>query len=195
VPTTPEPLFNNPPLLLHARLIDDAIQICDADKLPLTFLGTLTEHMTTAMRFGILNWEVDSPAHTVNFLNLSISIEPNGQITTKTFIKPMNLHLYIPPTSGGVLKSLIFGNLQRYWRQNTTRHAFIWVTADFYRHLLNRGYTPVILTPIFQEAAATIQSKRLLAAQQADSLHDEFETTSLRRVLGFTRRTYQDPTV
>jgi len=47
---------------------------------------------------------------TVNFLDLTITINSNGLLTTKTYQKPTNLHLYLPPTSAhppGVLKRII----------------------------------------------------------------------------------------
>jgi hypothetical protein len=179
-PLMPEPMFTDPPLLLHARLIDDAIQVWDAAKLPTDLLAAFSQSMATTLKFGTLDWEVDEPSHMVNVLNLTITIQPTGQITTTTFVKPMNLHLYNPPKSAhphGVLKSLIFGVLQRYWLQNTFRHDFVRISADFYKHLLNRGYTPVQLTPIFEEAAATRQSKRLRAAQKGEALWNTANTT------------------
>jgi hypothetical protein len=172
-PLTPVPLSTHTPLLLHARLIDDAIQIWDADRLPTRVLADFQNHMTKAMAYGTLAWEVDKPSKLVNFLDLTVEILPTGWIQTKTFVKPMNLHLYIPPRSAhphGVLKSLIFGNLQRYWHQNTSREDFVQISTSFYRHLFNRGYTPSVITPIFQEAAAKIQSKTLQAAQHGDQL-------------------------
>jgi len=92
------------------------MQIWDAANLPPNVLANFTSHMSNVMKFGILDWEVDTPAKKVNFLDLTIQIETDGTITTRTFVKPMNLHLYIPPLSAhplGVLKSLIFGNLHR----------------------------------------------------------------------------------
>ena len=74
----------------------------------------------------------------------------------------MNLHLYIPPKSAhpkGVLKSLIFGSLQRFWLQNSDKSDYMTTAAAFFGHLLNRGYTPTELTPIFEEAAASIDHK------------------------------------
>lgn len=74
----------------------------------------------------------------------------------------MNLHLYIPPESAhspGVLKSLIFGNVFRYWLQNSHTSDFIRATRDFYCHLLNRGYRPEVLTPIFRLAAEKITAR------------------------------------
>jgi hypothetical protein len=48
-PLTPVPLSTHTPLLLHAGLIDDAIQIWDADRLPTRVLADFQNHMTTAM--------------------------------------------------------------------------------------------------------------------------------------------------
>ena len=168
--TLPAPTFpHHPPLLLHARLIDDAIQIWDADSLPMTMHNNFVQHMSAELQFGTLEWEVNPPSQKVDFLDLTIEITTTGNITTKTFVKPMNLHLYIPPHSAhpiGVLKSLIFGNLQRYWNQNTHRANFIHATTEFYGHLLNRGYRSNKLTPIFQQAAAMINNKTICAAKK-----------------------------
>ena len=46
-----------------------------------------------------LTWEFTELSNSVNFLDLTLSIMPDGQIKTKLFEKPMALHLYIPPHS------------------------------------------------------------------------------------------------
>ena len=151
------------PLLFYSRLIDDTLQFWDTALLPPNIpLYNLTKQIETEMYFGILPWEVDRPTRTANYLDLSIQIETDGSISTRTFIKPMNLHLYIPPESAhsqGVLKSLIFGNVFRYWLQNSKRSDFIATTRDFYGHLLNRGYKPSVLNPIFLAAAEKIHQR------------------------------------
>ena len=48
--------------------------------------------------FGILTWEVSDLSTSVDFLDLTLSIE-NGRIVSKTYQKPMNLFLYLPPSS------------------------------------------------------------------------------------------------
>jgi hypothetical protein len=175
VPLAPVPPLENPALLLHARLIDDAFQIWDLARLPTDIRHNFIPHMEHEMNFGSLSWEVEQPARSVNFLDLTIAIESDGSITTRTFVKAMNLHLYIPPTSAhpkGVLKSLIFGNLQRYWHQNSRRDDFIFAASAFYGHLLNRGYTTEVLNETFQEAAATIDNKSQKMAAMGEQLWD-----------------------
>jgi hypothetical protein len=148
------------PLRLYGRLIDDTIQIWDTALLPNQIsLHNLTKQIGMDMQFGILPWEVNPPARETSFLDLHITITSDGSTETRTFIKPMNLHLYIPPESAhpqGVLKSLIFGNVFRYWLQNSKSTDYITTTKDFYGHLLNRGYKPETLTPIFLAAADKI---------------------------------------
>lgn len=184
-----------PPLLFYKRLIDDTIQIWDTALLPPHIpLYHLTKTIERDMEFGKLPWEVNPPAREVNFLDLHISIHADGGITTKTFIKPMNLHLYIPPESAhspGVLKSLIFGNVFRYWLQNSHASDFIQVTQDFYCHLLNRGWKPEVLTPLFTQAAeeitarATKSSATSSGATQTDErqlfLHWEYHPRDITR--------------
>jgi len=48
--------------------------------------------------FGILTWEFEEPSNSIDFLDLTISIEGN-RITTKTYQKALNMYQYIPPTS------------------------------------------------------------------------------------------------
>jgi hypothetical protein len=149
-------------LLFYARLIDDAFQIWDLAKLPPPYtIPTFVENLQHNMAFGTLQWEAEPPQPTVNFLDLTLQL--TGQtITSRTFIKPMNLHLYIPPHSAhspGVLKSLVFGTLQRYWKQNSDRSDYINNTRNFHTYLLDRGYTDSDLDPLFREAAHTIDTR------------------------------------
>ncbi len=104
-----------------------------------------------------LKWTSDGLQKTVNFLDLTIAINSNGLLNMKTYQKPTNLHLYLPPTSAhppGVLKSLIYGNLRRFWLQNTLVTDYIDIAKQFAEHLIARGHKREKITAIF-EAAAT----------------------------------------
>lgn len=183
VPLTPVQTLVSPPLLLYARLIDDAVLIWDTALIPTHMLFNFRRCMEHTMKFGTLDWEVEKLSKQADFLDLTIKIGDDGFITTKTFIKSMNLHLYIPPNSAhpkGVLKSLIFGNVQRYWIQNSDVQDFIDVTGAFYGHLLNRGYTREVLTPIFQEAAAHIGHRSLQRAARGEPLVEHPPATPRR---------------
>jgi hypothetical protein len=106
--------------------------------------------------YSQLKWTSDGLQKEVNFLDLTISINNHHQIVTKTYQKPTNLHLYIPPTSAhppSVLKSLIYGNLYRYWKQNTYIADFVDIAKQFASRLVNRGYKIDDIKHIFLSAA------------------------------------------
>ena len=150
-------------LLLYGRLVDDSGIIVDTALFPAgVTTANFTDYLQDLMKFGDLEWEAEPLGKTANFLDLTIQLQADGSIKTTTFVKPMNLHLYIPPTSAhppGVLKSLIFGNLNRFWIQNSDTTDYVATTSAFYGHLLNRGYAPDELKPLFLEAAACLDKR------------------------------------
>jgi hypothetical protein len=78
-----------------------------------------------------------------------------GKSLQNPFKNPTNLHLYILPASAhppGVLKSLIFGNLKRYWQQNTYVTDFVNIPTQFANRLLARGYEKSTIERLFNEA-------------------------------------------
>jgi hypothetical protein len=102
--------FNNN-LIYYKRFIDDVLGVW----LPTTELDWL-EFKSTLNQFGTLKWNINNLSHSTTFLDLQLTIEGN-KIKTKTFQKPMNLYLYIPPLSAHSLGCFkrITGELLRYW--------------------------------------------------------------------------------
>jgi len=132
------------------RFIDDKFGI---------WIGTkeeFTSFIQDINSYTQLTWTSDGLQKEVNFLDLTISIDNHHQIVTKTYQKPTNLHLYIPPTSAhppGVLKSLIYSNLYRYWKQNTYIADFVDIAKQFASRLVNQGYKIEDIKHIFLSAA------------------------------------------
>jgi len=146
---------NGGPLLFYRRFIDDGFIIWTPTVSYASF-----DRFKSDLCFGKLTWTADTPNHSVNFLDLTLSIS-NGTVTSKTYTKEHNLHLYLPPDSAhspGVLKSLIFGNLQRYWKQNTHTSDYTKMATDFRQHLLARGHRSSDIDPIFLAAATHIDT-------------------------------------
>jgi hypothetical protein len=136
-------------LLYFKRFIDDIFGI---------WIGGDTPAWTqfqNDLSFGSLRWETTKLSSSVVFLDLEISLDPDNQcLTTRTYQKAMNLFLYIPPTSAhppGVLKSIVYGNLQRFWKQNTHRSDFVRVAGQFAQHLIARGHHPDVVRELFLE--------------------------------------------
>ncbi|KAL7544454.1 hypothetical protein ACHAWF_007836 [Thalassiosira exigua] len=125
-------------LLFYVRFIDDIFGI---------WLHYGSSHAWDRFKhdtnnFGILKWEFVEPTSSVDFLDLTISIEDNA-IVTKTFQKAMNLYQYIPPTSAhppGMMKGIIYGLLRNYFLQNTNEDDYMKIaTLLFHRHVA-RGW-------------------------------------------------------
>jgi hypothetical protein len=112
--------------------------------------------------FGQLKWMCSNLEDSVVFLDLALSINKQGSIKTKTFIKPKNLHLYIPATSAhppGCFKGSIFGNVQRYWNQNTHIKDYKSSIKAFSKHLQARGHGISDVESTMLEAATDVDKK------------------------------------
>ena len=138
-------------LLYLKRFIDDGLGIWlgEADAEWDSFINEVDN-------FGKLRWTNTGLVTEVDFLDLTIQIDDHRNVRTKTFCKPMNLFLYIPPRSAhppGVLCSTILGNLSRFYQQNSSVNDFVRVTKAFVHHLERRGHSRETLLPLFREAA------------------------------------------
>jgi hypothetical protein len=136
---------------------------------------------TTLNSFGDeghrLEWTSEPPSKTVNFLDLTIQIGYDRRISTKTFQKAMNLYLYIPPISShspSVLQGLIFGQLRRFWLQNSLHEDFVQCASAFFNHLSARGHESTTIQRLFKLAAARLDQKLTMTpAPQPASTSDE----------------------
>jgi hypothetical protein len=100
-------------LLFYRRFIDDVIGIWDVTD-PATDNGTFQDFCST-MNDHKLRWEHSELSFTVNYMDLTISIQ-DGKIKTTLYSKALNLYLYIPPHSAhppGVLNGLVCGTIHR----------------------------------------------------------------------------------
>ena len=147
-------------LLFFKRQIDDILGIWvdhhDSDN-----TTTWDNFLQDVNNFGSLQWNLEEVGQQVNFLDITVRINENQRIETKTYQKPMNLFLYIPPFSAhppGVRKGLIYGTLRTYWKQNSKPTDFQHFTRLFYHRLLARGYHPHSTKQIFYEAAKQIEA-------------------------------------
>ena len=112
-------------LLMYNRQIDDIFGIwIDDNSNP----NKWTEFKHDLNIQCKLEWNTEELSDEVNFLDLTIKIDPQGKLQYQTFQKPMNPFLYIPGHSShppGIVKSLIHGLIQTYHRQNTQEETYI----------------------------------------------------------------------
>ena len=111
-------------LMLYIRQINDIFGIWIDDP---TNLNSWNEFKQDFNKQYKLEWNTEELDTTVNFLDLTIIIDKQGKLTYQTFQKPMNKFLYIPGNSSHppeIMKSLIHGLIQTYYRQNKTLVTF-----------------------------------------------------------------------
>ena len=151
-------LMKMPKLHTYVRLIDDAFLIVDED----VNINDIKKEMDDFGPEGKrLQWDVEPLADSVNFLDLTITIEADGNIRTTTFQKEMNEYLYRPPTSGQpstILYSLIYGTLHRYYWQNSRQCDFGTIIKLFFDRLTARGHNISKLIPLFKRAAKQVET-------------------------------------
>jgi len=100
------------------------------------------EFQNDTNNFGILTWDFEEPSLSVDFLDLTISIEANTIVTT-TFQKALNLYQYIPPHSAHppkMIQGIIYGLLKNYYIQNTKKEDYHNITIKLYHRLVARGW-------------------------------------------------------
>jgi hypothetical protein len=141
-------LSKYPELLFYCRYLDDCLGI---------WSGTVLRYQQFQVEFGNygkLTWEFTELSCTINFLDLDISLQENGTITTSLYEKALNLYLYLPPHSAhapGVLRGLVSGMLLRIKRLTSNPEAVHPCVKLFYRRLLQRGYNSSVILPLFQK--------------------------------------------
>ena len=143
-------------LLLYIQQIDDILGIWIDNPL---YPNAWEEFQKDIQSKCKLHWLFTPLQKSVDFLDLTVSIDSLGMITTKTFQKPTNLFQYISPHSShppSITNSLIYGLLHTYYRQNSEPSDFLHMVQLLFRRLQARGHSTESLTPTFQNAISKI---------------------------------------
>lgn len=146
-----------PELLYYRRYLDDTICLW---KHP-TPDEIIARFYTDMNNYGKLRWTSTPLAHSVDFLDLTISQNKNGTIDTNLYEKTLNTYLYLPPHSAhspGVLKGLIIGMVKRIVRLTSNRKNINIHIQNFYHRLLQRGYKYYQLLPTFNTTIALVNA-------------------------------------
>ena len=156
---------------LLQKLIDDVIGFWTADD-DATQNDILWREFEADMNkfHGLKQLICEKPSHSVNFMDLTISIV-DGRIETKLFEKALNLYLYLPPHSShphGVFTGLISGQILRIPRLCTHKYDADCSIRDFLDRLLERGHTQESLAPLFVIASAENNAKAFLQRSHTD---------------------------
>jgi hypothetical protein len=126
--------------------------------------------------FGRLEWEFTDRSESIEFLDLKLSFETDGNvksIRSRLHEKALNLYLYLPYHSAhapGVLKGLIYGNIQRIVRLSSDLLDVKALMRTFFRRLLERGYNKDDLIPIFHSAFENALKHKELNEERPNAL-------------------------
>jgi DNA-binding MarR family transcriptional regulator len=149
---------------LYKRYIDDVIGLWIMDNDPATDARNWAE-FKEALPFGKLTWEFSERDTSVNFLDLTLTLD-NHHVVTRLFEKPLNLYLYIPPHSAhppGILRGMIYGYVTRVFRLTSKKSDCEASIRSFYRRLCDRGYSACKLRPLFHDALKRAQTNRCVS--------------------------------
>ena len=153
--------FPTTSLFLLKRFIDDGfgIWLRHPDQAHDNFLWNTFQSVVNTMG---LQWEFTQRSQKVTFMDLTISLH-TGRFATSLYAKPLALHLYIPPSSchtPGLAHGLIHGHLHRIITLCTHQTDIDRKISAFYTRLLDRGYSPTHLFPLFLSAENKLNSLR-----------------------------------
>jgi hypothetical protein len=146
----------------YRRFIDDGFGIWNNPK-PFS----LNNFMARLRRDSKLQFETQICTTEACFLDVVIRKE--SKYETKTHQKALNLFLYLPKHSAhppGILKSLIYGRIMVFHKQNSKKEDFLYFSRMLLIRLIQRGYKIDILLPIFKDAFAQIQQDPLIAPRK-----------------------------
>ena len=145
----------------YRRLIDDALIIVDEIapyinlKNNMNNFGPIEKHLT---------WTTEKLSSTVNFLDLTLTIQKSRNHHLQTFQKPDNYFLYRTPDScqpANILTSFIYSTLQRYYHQNTFIKDYNHFTEFLFHNMLKRGHINHSLNEIFVTQSEKAQKSKM----------------------------------
>ena len=158
----------------YTRYINDVFGIWVPTN-PLTDTADWNDFTSSIDTYGKLRWDFAPKSRSVVFLDLRISIDDNGDITTDLFEKKLNLHLYLPPASmhpPGVLKGLVKGSLFRIDTLCASPERRVHHKMMFFKRLYRRGYRPATILPLLRH-----HNKKSLSSRSTERpifLHCDF---------------------
>ena len=138
------------PPLLHRRFVDDKTGIFLEKKSGEIFMDTFNKLRPHSIQdtFSLSNTSAI-------FMDIEYFKGPRfhatGFLDTRSYQKPKNNYLYIPPFSAHSkvnMQAVILSTLKGYCMFNTSHEDFLALKILYYNRLLDRGYTPTDLFKI-----------------------------------------------
>jgi hypothetical protein len=145
-------------LPFYGRFIDDGIGVWLT--LKQGSAQAWEEFKASLNNWGKLKWTNTGHVDSLQILDLTVSINSNRCLEFKTYRKPMNLHLYLPPNSAhppDTIRSLVFGRVRAYFLHNTHDKDFKTECYTLARDLIRCGWEWEDLASHFNDAHESLK--------------------------------------
>jgi hypothetical protein len=140
-------------VIKYFRYIDDILSFCNSALTATTLCQSFNQQCPSI--------QLDSSSITIGrtgiFLDITATLDNNNNCNTDIFQKTLNKYLYIPPVSNhspSVFKNLIVSEIRRYRLLCSSEDKFLSVVAMFKQRLLARGYSSIMMKPLFANLPA-----------------------------------------
>ena len=183
-------------LLFWKRFIDDGLGLWKVHADPTINNALWLEFQNDINNFHGLEWEFTPLADSVDFMDMTLSIAKNNKFDITLYEKPLNLYLYIPPSSAhppGMATGFIFGMVLRIMKLCSNTNDVRQRIQVFYRRLLRRGYSKDQLTPLFNKAIVNAHQHFRRTPQELKLLQDRKLVQGYRRVFFHLQYHPNDP--
>ena len=130
-------------VVYYRRFIDDVIGIWCPNQNSQADDTEWTSFINTMNVFPGLTWEFSEQSNSVDFMDMTITINKANKIETTIFEKKMNLQLYIPPHSAHppwLLPGIVYSTLFRIFTLCSSQDDKANHTKVFFKRLITREY-------------------------------------------------------
>ena len=157
--------------------------------------------------FISLTWECSPFSKILEFLDLTATILPGGNLNFWTYQKTRNIYLYLPSYSNRTpkaLRGIILVTLRHDWEHTTNMSEYDKIKVKSFLRLTTRGYSTKMLRPLSKATDNKIDSKAtwdknicdngLQQHQAKDSSYTDSITPYISRGAKYERLTRQTAT-
>lgn len=127
------------------------------------------------LSYGTLTWDPEDLTKKVNFLDLTMTMNSERRIETRTYQKAMHVYVYLPPHSAhppSVIRVMVYGLLRKYKEQNTHRKHYIEIAVLIFQRLVARGWDRALLQSIFKDATERLEIMQPSKLQERKKIDD-----------------------
>lgn len=173
-----------PRLPFYVRFVDDVFGIWTHHPCPEQDVQLWNDFKKDVNDHHGLQWTFTKRSNSVVFMDMVIYID-GSRLSTDLYEKPMCLFLYLPYNSchpPGVLNSLIFGQILRIFSLCSNEMQMKKHLQNFFKRLIDRGYSREQLQPLFEKAVVNAESYLLQSVEERRIIKEQKKEAAKRQV-------------